>query len=46
MHVPSNVGFQFLAMGLQGKSARKKKVSPHNEHMTIMTQVMHRARRY
>jgi len=46
MHVPCNVGFQFLRTGLQGKSASMKKVNPQSEHINIMPQVIRRASRY
>jgi hypothetical protein len=44
--VPSRSGFQFLATGLQGKIARRKKVRPQMELKVISDMIARRARRY
>jgi hypothetical protein len=46
MHVPCMNRFQFFEIGLQEKSANRKKVNPHSEDITIMIQVRRRASRY
>lgn len=46
MHLPANVTFQLLAMGRQGKSARRKKQRPHVAEITITDQMHLRASRY
>jgi len=42
-HLPSSLKFQFLATGVQAKSARRKKVVPHRAVRMIMPQLSVRA---
>lgn len=46
IHVPSRLVFQSLSIGVQGKTASKKKARPHMELKTMRTQVVRTARRY